>query len=439
MLGFSGRHLINGFVAIICVMGGLSLALAYFIPAPPTTLVIATGAKGQTYEAIATKYKEILARSGVELEIRLSKGADENIALLNSPALNIKVGFGQGGLSDGEHSPDLLSLGRINYQIYWLFVQATDTLGDLRLLRGRRVVVGPEGSGQRATTTKILAASGVTSENTTLLDNATLDAAKALEVGQIDAFFLPIAIDAPILRPLLSNPRIRPVSFAEAEAYTRMFPFLVRLELPRAVVDFEHVLPATDITLLGVTNNLLVRQDTHPALIDLLARALVQVHGKAGVFQKAGDFPTLTDPEFPMAQSAQDFYKNGPSFLSRYLPFWMISHVQRLIAVLFTVVAIILPLFTYAPKLLRWFVRERTLRLYRRLRAVEAQLETDASSEHLSLIRSELDKIDGATTGLRLPARYSDIVFGLKSHVNLMRIRLAARLAEAAKAVVKIP
>ena len=50
-------------------------------------------------------------------------------------------------------------------------------------------------------------------------------------------------------------------------------------------------------------------------------------------FKKFGDFPTQTDPEFPVAQSARDFYKNGPSFLNRYLPFWMTNYAQRAIAV----------------------------------------------------------------------------------------------------------
>ncbi|MGA7390506.1 MAG: hypothetical protein WBW99_21630 [Pseudolabrys sp.] len=122
---------------------------------------------------------------------------------------------------------------------------------------------------------------------------------------------------------------------------------------------------------------MLVRKEIHPAIIDLLARAISEAHSGTGPFQKAGDFPTLTDPEYPVAQSARDFYTNGPSFLNRYLPFWMTGYVQRIIAVLVAVIAIVLPVFNYAPKLFLWFIRERVRKLYRRLRIVDKALLTD--------------------------------------------------------------
>jgi hypothetical protein len=52
-----------------------------------------------------------------------------------------------------------------------------------------------------------------------------------------------------------------------------------------------------------------------------------------------------------MAPAARDFYKNGPSFLNRYLPIWMVAHVQRLLAVLLAAGVIVYPLFNFAPKL----------------------------------------------------------------------------------------
>ena len=156
------------------------------------------------------------------------------------------------------------------------------------------------------TTEKILGISGVNAENSTLLNLSTQRAEAALDDGQIDALFLPIALDAPILLTLLKNRRLRPMSFTEAEAVTRIFPFLARLVLPRAVIDFERIIPSTDLVLIGTPNVVLVRNDIHPALIDLLAQAIVEAHGKPGIFQQAGEFPTLIDPEYPLAPSARD-------------------------------------------------------------------------------------------------------------------------------------
>jgi len=54
----------------------------------------------------------------VDVELRLTNGAADNIKLLNDPASGIKVGIAQGGISDSDRSPDLLSLGRINWAVY---------------------------------------------------------------------------------------------------------------------------------------------------------------------------------------------------------------------------------------------------------------------------------------------------------------------------------
>jgi len=90
-----------------------SLLLMYFIPAPPSQFLIAAGRSHQIYEGIGNQYREILARSHVDLSIRLTSGAQDNLRLLNDPASGIKAGFVQGGISSRAESPDLRSLGRI--------------------------------------------------------------------------------------------------------------------------------------------------------------------------------------------------------------------------------------------------------------------------------------------------------------------------------------
>jgi hypothetical protein len=112
---------------------------------------------------------------------------------------------------------------------------------------------------------------------------------------------------------LLENPNFRVLSLTDAEALTRIFPFLARLVLPRGVIDYERKIPADDVILIATTNVVLVRKEIHPAIIDLLAQTIAEVHSAPGVFQRIGEFPLQTDPEFPVAEEALDFYKNGSS------------------------------------------------------------------------------------------------------------------------------
>ena len=297
----------------------------------------------------------------------------------------------------------------------------------MRQLKGKRVALGPQGSGQRPITEKILEVSGVSSETTTLLSLSAQDAVNAINDGRIDALFLPFALDSPILYSLLRNPRVRPMSFTEADALTRIFPYLVRLVLPRAVIDFERIVPATDVILIAAANVVLVRKDIHPALIDLLTHAIVEVHGKPGIFQQAGEFPKLPDPEYPIADSARDFYKNGPSFLNRYLPFWMTNFAQRILTVLAAAIAIVLPLFHYLPMLYKWNVRRRLLYWYDQLKVLEASIDVNPSDKHLIGSQLEVERIEDAVSRIRFPLAFTDQLYNLRSHIDIVRRKLTSR------------
>src|SRR5262245_56075797 len=181
------------------------------------------------------------------------------------------------------------------------------------------------------------------------------------------------------------------MSFSEAEAPTRIFPYLVRVVLPRGAVDLARKLPISDTALVATTNVLMVRKGVHPAIVDVLALAISLAHSSPGLFHKVGEFPTETDPEFPMSQGARDFYKNGPSFLNWYLPFWMTNYAQRVIAVLVAVIAIVVTVFKYVSKLFLWFIHDRVRRLYRRLRIVDNALLSGPDSSEMKALHIDSD------------------------------------------------
>jgi TRAP-type uncharacterized transport system substrate-binding protein len=429
MLGLGWSGLIKGLAAFLCILGVVSLALIYFFPAPPSTIAMAVGFKGGSYGLIAEHYKDILARAHVNLELRTTTGSAKHLKLLQDRNSGVSAAFVQGGISNSKQAPGLLSLGRINYQIFCVFYRATEVLNDLTELKGKRIAVGPGGAAGRVVAEKVLAISGISSENSTLLPFTGQAAADALNDGKADAAILGLSSDAPILQTLLRDSRIRLMSVTDAEALTRVFPFLVRLVLPRGTIDYEKKIPASDIVLFSTTNSILVRNDLHPALISLLAQALAETHNERGLFEQAGEFPTQTDPEFPMAEAAVDYYKNGPSFLKRYLPFWMVSHVQRLLAVLLAAGVIVYPLFNLAPKLYRWFLQDRMRKLYRRLRTVEKAMKANLTASQLAALQSDLENIDRVSAVL--PMRHSETYFGLKRDIDATRTHLASRLVEA--------
>jgi len=273
----------------------------------------------------------------------------------------------------------------------------------------------------------ILGAYGVNEKNSKLVPLIGPGAAKALKDGQVDAAFLPIELDFPVVQSLLRDPEIKLVDFAEADTLARLFPSLNRLMLLKGMVDLEKNIPATDVNLVATANAVVVRKDLHPELIYLLAQSLQEEYSGAGAFHRAGEFPTQTDPEYPMAAEAVDYYRNGPSFLQRYLPFLMINYAKRVAAILVAAIAVVIPIFTYGPRLYDWMLRTRVIGLYRRLRAVNVRLK-GANADTLAALQSDLEEIDRAAN--ILPMRHSDLFFSLLMHIDMTRTRLVARLGE---------
>src|SRR6185369_3507031 len=154
--------------------------------------------------------------------------------------------------------------------------------------------------------------------------------------------------------------------------------------------------PARDVTLISPTANLLVVDGLHPALAYLLMRAASEVHGGSCLLHKAGEFPAPLNSEFPLSAEATRYYKSGPPFLQRYLPYWAAVLVDRLWITFLPVIALLVPLGRIIPAVWRWRARSRIYRWYVRLKEVELNLEESATPEQLNDTLKQLDQIEGA-------------------------------------------
>src|SRR5262249_37831023 len=128
MLGFSRWRRFKGLATIVCIVGIVSLLLMYFIPAPPSRVIMAAAFKGASFEYYGRQYREIFARNGVDLELRETAGAVENINLLQDPKSEVQIAFVTGGVSDGKRAPGLLSLGTVYNQPFWVFYSSNERL-----------------------------------------------------------------------------------------------------------------------------------------------------------------------------------------------------------------------------------------------------------------------------------------------------------------------
>jgi TRAP-type uncharacterized transport system substrate-binding protein len=413
----------------VAVVLGLALVVAMFFiePGPPRHIVMSTGAADGGYHMYAQRYKEVLARDGVTLELRESAGSQENVGRLMDPESPVQVGFFQGGSAFAANAPGLQSLGSIYYEPLWVFYRGAE-VHDFGGLKGKRLAVGPEESGTRALALQLLAVNATVMPPTVLSPETGQQAADLLLRGKIDALFLVAPADSPLVERLVSVPEIRLLSLDRADAYSRRFPYLTRLVLPRGVFDFINNVPAADVVLVSPTANLLARDSLHPALAFLLMRAATEIHGNAGLLYKAGEFPAPLNSEFPLSPEAKRYYKTGPPFLQRYLPYWVAVLVDRLWIILLPSLALVVPLTRIIPPIYRWRVRSRIYRWYARLKEVELELEEELPDERLNELLKRLDEIERSVNRINTPLAYSDNLYLFKQNVDLVRARVRWQL-----------
>lgn len=399
-------------------------AARFVKPAPPDNFVMTTGADGGAYHLFAERYRDILKRERISVTLKQSAGSIENFQRLQEANSRVEVGLIQAGIYPGEPPEGLRSLGAVYYEPLWIFYRGKDEIDKLSQLAGKRVAIGAEGSGTRALALQLLKVSGVDPSSGDFLPLGGNDAVKALIEEAVDAALLVASPDAPIVRELAKAKDVKLANLIQAEAFTRRFPFLTALQLPRGVIDLAADLPARDVTLLATSANLIVKTDFHPALGFLLLEAATEVHGRAGVFQKSGEFPAPRESEFLLADEAKRFYKSGAPFLQRYLPFWVANLIERLAVLLLPFVAVLLPLVKILPAMIQWRNKSRLFRWYRELKALESQVASNAEPARLESYLDRLDEIEDGVSNTRVGSQYSDYVYNLRLHIDLVRSRL---------------
>ena len=429
-------YLSSSLVFAALVLGLLVSAYMVLQPSPPRRLVLATGVAQGAYAEFGKRYAALLQPHGITVELRETQGAAENLALLRKPDSGVDLAFVQGGSDERSRleaqadDEGLASLGSVFYEPVWLFYRSNSAqrllkaprLSTLPQLAGWRVNVGAPGSGVPPLMTQLLEANQVPAGAVLLSQLPLTPAVVELLEGRMDALVLASAPESSMVQMLLQTPGIQLFDFAQAEAYARRFPFMSPVTLPRGVVSLAADVPAADVHLVAPTATLLARNSLHPALVQLLMQAATQVHGEAGWFQRKGEFPNAANSERPLAAEAQRYFRNGPPWLQRYLPFWLANLVDRMWVVLLSMLALLIPLSRVLPPLVEMRIRSRVFRWYAQLREVEEARETRPLAE----LQRELDEIETRVGQVKVPLSYADELYALRSHIQLVRRRLAA-------------
>lgn len=418
-------------VALVAAL--VVLAFWWLNPNPPQRVVLATGPDQSAYAAFGQQYADALAAKGIELVLKTTDGASDNLALLRAGEADLAFVQGGSAVFTESDTEELTTLGSLFVEPLWLFYReqsAWRRTGGPRIsrvtqLKGWRVNVGTPGSGVPQLFDSVLAANRLQGDDLVLSTAAHTPATVLLLGGELDALVFASAPESPLVQMLLQTPGIRLLDFSQAQAYARRLAYLKPVVLPQGVVDLGRNIPATHVNLIAPTTSLLARTNTHPAVLQLMAQTAVALHGTPGWFRQQREYPNVMQAELPVASEAVRAQTAGTPFLQRHVPFWLANLVERMWLALGLILALALPLSRIVPPLYTLRIRSRVFRWYAQLRDIERRASVAAAEPaNLHILLAELDTLERCTDDIVVPLAYTDQLYALRSHIQLVRKKL---------------
>lgn len=432
---------------VLIAIAILAFAYWWLDPTPPRTLRLATGPAQSAYAEFGSRYAATLQVHGVKVVQIPTAGSSENLQLLRDGGADFA--FVRGGAVDpvADEEAGITSLGSLFLEPVWVFYRSevvhkalprpqtraasatSDTptqLSKLTQLKGLRINVDIPGSGVPKLVERLLALNKIDASHMKLSNLPPAEAADALLAGKLDAMVYVSAPESPIVQTLLQSKGIQLMDFGQSEAYARNLAFLSPVSLPRGIVNLAADLPPEDVGLVATTTSLLTREDTHPALRQLLAQVAQKQHDGAGWFNRAREFPNTRTSELPVSAEGDRAINGRPSLLNRYLPFWISSLLERMWLVLGILLAVLFPLSRVVPPMYEFRVRSRVFRKYQDLQEIEARY--DLGKEDAAALLAEVNALEVRVEKISVPLSHTEELYTLRNHIHLVRKKLLARI-----------
>ena len=276
---------------VFCAAALIATYIMFVEPPPPRRIVIASGGRDGAYFRYAQQYADELKKDGLVVEVRETAGSVENLRLLSEQGSGVAVAIVQSGVATPAEIKKCYALGSMYHEPLWVFYRGDKKVDRIGQFVGKRIGVGPPGSGTQAIARQLLAVNGLiesrfSQENSraVLVESSVTEAASALQKGTLDAAFFVAAFEADYIQGLLNDRSVRLLNFDQHAAYERRFRFLAPVKLPEGLVNLGQNIPDHDVALLAPTAMLVVRKDFHPALVPLLLTTATRIHGAGDGF-----------------------------------------------------------------------------------------------------------------------------------------------------------
>lgn len=417
------KHFLRANLWLVVVIAGLIVVVfAFMDPAPPREITLATGVEGGAYDAFGRQLAARLAQDGLTVHLRPTLGSVENLALLAEADGEVSIALVQSGVANTE-APGLHALGALFHEPLWVFTLRDFNLSSLRDLRGRRVAIGPEGSGTRPVAQRVIELTGIQDAVQTepLGGQAAYD---ALRAGTIDVAMFIASPQSPFVRTLLGDAELKFHGLTRVAAYAAALPRLTTVTIGEGQLDIPRNIPTDDRVLLSSVVTLVVNDRFYSGLAPLLLEAAKDVLRQGGPLERPGAFPADGPADFALLPEAKHYHTNGLPLLLRLLPFWVATMIVRLVILLVPLAVLLIPLFRVAPPLYRWRTRRKIFRWYSHLREIDQHLRHGTIRATREADLRKLHDLQDEILAVRVPLSYTDELYDLHLHIDWVIRRL---------------
>lgn len=418
------RAAIGIFIALL-VVGAIAFAVAGL--KPPDRLRMATGLEGGGYWRIGLLYQEALARDGLEVELLETAGAVENLERL--AAGEVDVALVQGGLTLSQED-GLQSLGAIFLEPIAIFRNsASEIVTNPGAWKDFRIAAGPVGSGTRAAALALIAAAEIDDDGLELVEAGGFDALAAVREGRADAALFVSPLAAPYLMEAIFDPEFVLVPMSLIDALSLRIPGAIATTVAAGAISLEPPRPPAPVRLLALKASLLATQELHPALVDRLVTAAMELHGNRDILHGYREFPSVDSPPVPINEAARQLILTGPGLLHDIFPFWIAAQFGSVLLLALPVLFLAPPILRAIPSGYVWFQKRRIWRNYQRIALLEEEVAGATSPEDLAAVSRQLDELDVFLANLKLPLAYRQGAYDARMHIDLIRQDIARRSA----------
>ncbi|MCA9669891.1 MAG: hypothetical protein KC503_30055 [Myxococcales bacterium] len=308
-------------------------------------VVLLSGSKQGQYHVFAGQLAERAAQERGHIRNRVTLGSVQNLAILakERERCRVKFGLAQDGL-DWKQSPGLQLLGRLDKAESVFFLgRDADKIENFGDLEGKRIGVGPEGSGTERIAYQVLGSRGLASLKHKLSNHSWSKQLEMLASGQLDLGVFVIDEDADIVDRAILKLGLQIANFRHLDVVARRLSFARVGRIGAGQYDPVQLLPPRDKRVLRIETLLLGNGCASRSEVAALLATVADI--KPGFIPHNRTTPNRTG--LALAPAARRFFDNqGRDLMDQYAP-WLLDimppsnwvHIALGISILFNVMA----------------------------------------------------------------------------------------------------